>query len=60
MKNYSFHLDSVAELNHSIEYYDNCADALGLDFAMEVHSSIERILAHPLAWTKLNMRSEDV
>jgi toxin ParE1/3/4 len=54
MKNYSFHPDAVVEFNHSIEYYDNCAEALGLDFATEVHSSIERILAHPLAWTEID------
>lgn len=53
MSKYSFHPDAVAEFNHAIEYYENCAEALGLDFATEVHTAIERILAHPKAWTEI-------
>ena len=50
---YSFHPDAVAEFNHAIEYYEDCAIGLGLDFATEIHTAIERILSHPLAWTKI-------
>lgn len=50
---YIFHPDAVAEFNHAIEYYDDCAENLGFDFATEVHSSIDRILAHPRAWTEI-------
>ena len=50
---YSFHPDANAEFNHAVEYYDTCTEALGLDFATKVHASIERILAHPTAWTEI-------
>ena len=50
---YSFHPDAVAEFNHAIEYYEDCVIGLGLDFATEIHTAIERILSHPLAWTEI-------
>ena len=52
---YSFHPDAEVELNHAIEYYDDCLDGLGFDFATKVHSTIERVLAHPLAWTEIEI-----
>lgn len=51
--NYYFHPEADAELNHATKYYEKCAVALGLDFAIEVFSSIERIIAHPKAWPVL-------
>ena len=50
---YSFHPDAIAEFTHAVEYYDTCSEALGLDFATEVHATIERILTHPYAWTEM-------
>lgn len=50
---YSFHPDAVAEFNQAIDYYENCADGLGYDFAVEVYSAIERIVAYPKAWAIL-------
>ena len=48
-----FHPDAVTEFNHAIEYYDSCAKDLGFDLATEVHTAIDRILAHPRAWTEI-------
>ncbi len=50
---YIFHPDAVAEFNHAIEYYEGCAENLGFDFATEVHAAIDRMLAHPRAWTEI-------
>lgn len=48
--NYSFHPEAEAEFVHAIEYYEECEDGLGYDFAVEVYIAIERIAAHPKAW----------
>jgi plasmid stabilization system protein ParE len=50
---YSFHPEAEAEFVQSIEYYEDCEVGLGLDFAAEVYSAIERIMAHPKAWPVL-------
>ncbi len=47
---YSFHQDAENELIQAIEYYEECGDSLGHDFAVEVYSAIERIALHPKAW----------
>jgi hypothetical protein len=54
---YSFHPEAEAEFNQAIDYYENCAEGLGYDFAVEVYSAIERIIAYPKAWMTL---AEDV
>lgn len=48
--NYSFHPDAEAEFNEAIEYYENCEEGLGLDFACEVYAAIDRAVEHPRAW----------
>jgi hypothetical protein len=48
--NYSFHPEAEMEFNQAIDYYENCAEGLGYDFAVEVYSAIERIIAYPKAW----------
>ena len=50
---FSFHPEAVVELNQAVEYYEDCAKGLGLDFAIEINSTIERILSHPQAWAIL-------
>jgi len=50
---YLFHPEAEAEFNQSIDYYEDCADGLGYDFAVEVYSAIERIVAYPKAWVIL-------
>ena len=54
---YSFHPEAEVEFNQAIDYYENCAEGLGYDFAIEVYSAVERIVAYPKAWTIL---TEDV
>ncbi len=50
---YFFHPEAEAEFIQAIDYYENCSEGLGYDFAVEVYSAIERILAYPKAWTIL-------
>jgi len=47
---YSFYPEAEAEFNYAIEYYESCAQGLGADFAVEIFSTIERIITHPKAW----------
>jgi len=46
----SFHPDAEEELNHAIEYYEDCQLGLGYDFSIEMYSSIQRIKTYPYAW----------
>lgn len=46
----SFHPEAESEFIYAIEYYEDKVTGLGYDFALEIYSTIERILAHPLAW----------
>ncbi len=47
----SFHPEAETEFNFSIDYYEDCSEGLGADFALEVYSAVQRILEHPKAWT---------
>jgi hypothetical protein len=51
---YSFHPDAELELNASVDYYQECKDGLGAEFAYEVQKTIQRILEYPTAWQKLD------
>ena len=51
---YYFHSDAEFELNASIDYYQKCKENLGLEFAYEVHKTIQRILEFPTAWQELD------
>jgi hypothetical protein len=51
--NFSFHPEAETEFNLSIDYYEDCAEGLGMDFAVEVYSTIQRIIEHPKAWVVL-------
>ena len=48
--NYLFHPEAEAEFVEAIEYYEECEEGLGCDFAVEVYSSIQRIVSYPQAW----------
>jgi plasmid stabilization system protein ParE len=52
--NYTFHPEAKVELNEAVDYYNGCQPDLGLDFAREVYSAIQNILAYPEAWTPLS------
>lgn len=51
---YSFHPLAKAELYEAIDYYEECQSGLGLDFAKEIFSSIQRIVQFPRAWSRLS------
>jgi len=47
---YVFHPETNNEFVKAVEYYEEREQGLGHDFAVEIYSTIERILAHPKAW----------
>jgi plasmid stabilization system protein ParE len=47
---YSFHPEAETELLQAIAYYEDYEVNLGYDFAVEVYSTIERIISFPNAW----------
>ena len=49
-----FHPQAEAELNDAVEYYDLCEFGLGLEFAEEVYSTLERILEYPSVGPKVS------
>ena len=48
-----FHPEADAEFHEAIGYYEDCEPGLGEDFAIEVHTTIQNILAYPEAWPTL-------
>jgi len=55
--NYAFHSEAEAEFKYAIDYYESCAEGLGYDFAVEVYSTIEQIVACPKSLGDLGRRS---
>ena len=51
---YSFHPEAEVELNIAVDYYEECQVGLGAEFAHEVQRTIQRVLAFPTAWQKLD------
>ena len=51
---YSFHPLAEKELNDAIDYYNECQDGLGIEFAKEVYNAIQIILQFPQAWSSLS------
>ena len=47
---YAFHPDAEAEFVRAVEFYEEREEGLGHDLAVEIYSTIERILAQPKAW----------
>jgi plasmid stabilization system protein ParE len=37
-----------------VDYYESCQEGLGLDFALEVHATVRRVVEHPQAWPVLD------
>jgi len=50
---FSFHPKAEEEFNEAIDYYEDIELGLGYDFALEVHSTIERTVEFPKAWAVL-------
>lgn len=51
---YSFHPEAEEELNNAIDYYNDCRENLGFNFAEEIFMSVKNILAYPEAWAPLS------
>jgi plasmid stabilization system protein ParE len=51
---YQFHPEAEAELNASIDYYQEQRVGLGIEFAQEIYDTIQRIMAFPKAWQVLD------
>ena len=51
---YHFHPEAEAELTEAIDYYNGCQEGLDLEFAKEIHATIEFICHFPQAWTPLS------
>ena len=51
---FHFHPDAEEEFNSVIDYYEGCQKNLGLDFAYEVHQTIQRVLEFPTAWQSID------
>jgi len=49
-----FHPEAEEELNLAVDYYNQCQANLGRDFAKEVYTAIQNIVAFPEAWTPLS------
>jgi len=52
-----FHPQAEVELDVAVDYYDQCEFGLGLEFAEEVYSTIERILEYPSASPKISQNA---
>jgi len=48
-----FHSEAARELDAAIDYYEDCAPGLGLDFSVEVQAAIKRLLLFPAACPRL-------
>ena len=51
---FSFHPEAEAEFNKAIDYYEEIESGLGFDFAIEVHSAIQRSVTFQKAWTVID------
>jgi len=56
--NYAFHAEAEAELNQAVDYYNARQPGLGRDFAREVNTAIQNVIAYPNAWTPLSKRTK--
>lgn len=54
---YSFHPLARQELDTAIDYYEEQEAGLGIEFAEEVYSSIQRLVEYPTAWTQISQNA---
>ena len=47
---FSFHPEAETEFFEAINYFEACEPGLGCDFALEIYSTVQNILAYPTAW----------
>lgn len=55
---YHFHPEAESELNEAIDYYNARRQGLGLEFAAEIHTTIQTICHFPHAWTPLSKNTK--
>ena len=48
---FSFHPEAEKEFLAAIDFYEENSPGLGTDFAVEVYSTIQRIIAFPHSWS---------
>jgi plasmid stabilization system protein ParE len=48
-----FHPEAEAEFLAAVDYYEDCEEGLGVDFAVEIQSAIDRAMQNPRAWAAL-------
>jgi len=53
---FSFHPEAEQEFNQAIDFYEDKEKGLGRDFAIEIYSTVERILTYPSAWPFIEVR----
>ncbi len=51
---YSFHPEARKEFVEAIGYFEECRPGLGLEFSLEIFSTIQRIINFPSAWLKFS------
>jgi hypothetical protein len=49
-----FHEYAEKEFDKAVEYYEDISYGLGIEFAQEVHATIDRIIQYPDAWSLLS------
>lgn len=54
---FRFHPDAELELNFTIDYYEECQERLGLEFAQEIYSTIHRMIDFPNAWQPMTPKT---
>ena len=54
---FKFHPDAELELNFAIDYYEECQERLGLEFAQEIYSTIHRVIDFPNAWQPMTSKT---
>ena len=51
---YRFLSPAQQDLAEAVQYYERAAAGLGLEFLDEIERTVERILLHPEAWTRVS------
>lgn len=52
--NFQFHPEAETEFLAAIDWYEERSAGMGADFAAQIHAAIERALAMPLSWPKVD------
>lgn len=52
--NFIIHREAEIEFYNAVTYYEEQSDGLGIEFALEVFSTISQIVEHPFSWPRLS------